>query len=337
MKATIYDVAKLANTSIATVSYVLNNSRRVRKATAERVQQAITKLNYQPKASAQALARGQTLTITLIAPLSIYSYQASLHSLIGGIGEILQSTDYRLYIHPTLEREGALMEIEAAIRSHQMDGVILMHVEPQDPRVELLRRSEIPFALIGRCDDCEGLTYVDADVEAVIDLAVKHLLELDHRKIGMFGERGKASITHRLVTGFKKSILSSGLTFYEEFNVEFADDPNEMDAVISQVLSSDHRPSAVFAVSDLAVLGTYKVAGRLGLRIPTDLAVIGYADSPIYPFLSPPCSAAFSGARDLGKTAAELLLAKLVDNSEEPAQILIPPQLIARESTEFRP
>lgn len=333
MKATIYDVAKLANTSIATVSYVLNNSRRVSKATAERVRRAIEELNYQPKASAQALARGQTLTITLIAPLSIYSYQASLHSLIGGIGEVLQTTDYRLYVHPTLEREGALMEIEAAIRSHQMDGVILMHIEPEDPRVELLQRSEIPFVLIGRCARCENLTYVDADVEAAIYLALKHLRDLGHEKIGMFGERGKASITHRLLNGFQKTMLSLGLTYNKNFNADFSDEPEDVDQAIFKVLSSSNRPTAVFAVSDLAVMGTYKIASRLNLHIPNDLAVIGYADSPIYPFLNPPCSAAFSGARELGKTAAELLLEKLLEDPGTPKQILIPPQLILREST----
>ncbi len=332
--ATIYDVAKLANTSIATVSYVLNNSRRVSKATAERVWRAVEQLNYRPKASAQALARGQTLTISLIAPLSIYSYQASLHSLISGIGEALQATDYRLYVHPTLEREGALMEIEAAIRSHQMDGVILMHVEPQDLRVELLRRSGIPFVLIGRCDRCEDLTYVDADVDAVVGLAVKHLQDIGRLNIGMFGEKGKAAITLRLITGFKKSIQSLGLIYNEHFTVSFSDSPQDVENAIAEVLSAANRPTAVFAVSDLAVLGTYKVTSKLGLHIPRDLAVIGYADSPIYPFLNPPCSAAFSGAKELGKKAAELLLTKLIDGYEEPMQILIPPQLITRESTQ---
>lgn len=331
--ATIYDVAKLANTSIATVSYVLNNSRRVSKETARRVWKAVEQLNYQPRASAQALARGQTLTIGLIAPLQIYTYQASLYSLISGIADILQDTDYRLYIHPTLEREGALMEIDAALRGRQMDGVILMHVEPEDPRVALLRKNDIPFVLIGRCDHCEDLTFVDADVESATHVVVRHLKDLGHQRIGMVGERGQAAITRRLVDGFRRSIVAHGLDFHENYNAEFSEDPQEMDAAIRRVLASPDRPSAVFAVSDLAVLGTYRVASTLNLRIPDDLAVIGYADSPIYPYLSPPCSAAFSGAKQLGRASAELLLAKLTEDPQHFAQILVGPELVVRAST----
>lgn len=128
-------------------------------------------------------------------------------------------------------------------------------------------------------------------------------------------------------------MLSLGLTYNKNFNADFSDEPEDVDQAIFKVLSSPNRPTAVFAVSDLAVMGTYKIASRLNLRIPNDLAVIGYADSPIYPFLNPPCSAAFSGARELGKTAAELLLEKLLEDPGTPKQILIPPQLILREST----
>ncbi|GAP13633.1 transcriptional regulator [Longilinea arvoryzae] len=329
----IYDVAKAAGTSIATVSYVLNNSNRVSKATAERVRRAIEELNYQPKASAQALARGRTLTITLIAPISIYAHQASLYNLIQGIGQALESTDYRLYIHPTLHSPGASLEVEAAIRSHQMDGVILMHIEREDPRIELLRQSKIPFVLIGRCEHDEDLSLVDADVEAVIDTAVSHLKGLGRTRIGLFGEGGEANITRRLVQGFENSIRSHGLVYEERYCAEFSEDPEEIDRAISEVLSQPDRPSAIFAVSDLAVMGVYKAANALGLRIPQDLAVIGYADSPLYPYLTPSCSAVFAGATELGCKAAETLLAKLTDDAEFSAQLLVPPRLIIRDST----
>lgn len=329
----IYDVAKAAGTSIATVSYVLNNSNRVSKATTERVLRAIEELNYQPKASAQALARGRTLTITLIAPISIYAHQASLYNLIQGIGQALEPTDYRLYIHPTLHSPGASLEVDASIRSHQMDGVILMHIEKDDPRIELLRQSKIPFVLIGRCEHDEDLSLVDADVDAVIDAAVNHLSGLGHTKIGLFGEGSEANITRRLVQGFEHSIRSHGLPCEERYCAEFSEDPAEINRAISSVLSQPDRPTAIFAVSDLAVMGVYKAANALGLHIPRDLAVIGYADSPFYPYLAPPCSAVFAGATELGRKAAELLLTKLTVDAEFSAHVLEPPQIIIREST----
>lgn len=329
----IYDIAKAAGTSIATVSYVLNKSNRVSQATTERVMKAIKDLNYQPKASAQALARGRTLTITLVAPMSIYEHQASLYSLINGIGRVLEPTDYRLYIHPTLNRPGSLLELEAAIRSHQMDGVILMHVTSNDPRVSLLQQNNIPFVLIGRCEDCEDISWVDADVDGAIDTGVKHLIDKGHRNIGMLGEYGEANITHQLTRGFERSITQNGLTYLPQNCLEFSVDPAEINQVITACLSKPDHPTAFFAVSDLAVLGIYNAVSQLRMRIPEDIAVIGYADSPIYPFMSPPCSAVFGSAFELGKNSAELLLAYLSGEAPMQNQIVLPPHLIERTST----
>jgi len=333
--ASIYDIAKAAGTSIATVSYVLNNSNRVSKATADRVRKIAAELNYQPKASAQALARGRTLTITLVSPLSIYSYQASLYSLISGIGNILEPTDYRLFIHPTLNRPGSLLELEAAIRSHQMDGVILMHVTANDPRVALLRQNNMPFVLIGSCEDCADINWVDADVDAAVQAGVAHLIAQNRQKIAMIGEHGEANITTRLKNGFAQTIQQCGLQFTPSDYFELPENPEEIDEHVKVYLSHPGRPDAVFAVTDLAVLSIYRAASQLRLRIPEDLAVIGYADSPIYSFMAPPCSAVFSSAVELGQLSAELLLAELSGESPEPRHVLLPPRIIQRASTQI--
>lgn len=331
--ASIYDVAREAGVSIGTVSYALNHTGRVGAETAERVRQAAAKLHYQPKAAAQALARGRTLTITVVAPLDIYAYQTSLLNLIAGIGAVLTQTDYRLYIHPTLNRPGSWMELEAAVRSHQMDGVILMHVQPGDPRVELLRKSTLPFVLIGRCEDTRGLSYVDADIDAAVDLAVQHLVDAGHQHIAMVGERGEARITSQLIQRFRMAIESRGIAFHPSWCPQVGTTPQDAAQAVQALLASTPRPTAIFAVSDLTVLGVLNAARGLGLSVPKDLAIIGYADSPIYPYLTPPVSAVFGGATDLGRISAELLLSRLSNQNEPPAQILVPPQLIIRAST----
>ena len=333
----IYDVAKAAGTSIATVSYVINKSNRIGQATTERVLQAMKELNYEPRASAQALARGRTLTITLVAPMTVYQHQASFYNIINGIGSVLSDTDYRLYIHPTLNRPGSLLELESAIRSHQMDGVILMHMTSEDPRVALLRQNKIPFVLIGRCDNCEDLSWVDADVDGVTDTCIKYLLSKGHQKIGMLAERGEANISDLLRRGFKRSILQNGLNFNQENCIEFSDDPVEINTAIINCLGKPDAPTAFFAVSDLAVLSLYNVASKLKLRIPEDISVIGYADSPIYPFMSPPCSSVFGSVFDLGKFSAEILMTNLIGEETSQRQMLIPPHLIERTSTTLQP
>ncbi|HEX2980073.1 MAG TPA: LacI family DNA-binding transcriptional regulator [Anaerolineaceae bacterium] len=331
----IYDVAREAGVSIGTVSYALNHTGRVSPETAERVRQAASRLNYQPKAAAQALARGRTLTISLVAPLDIYGYQASLNNLIAAIGNVLAETDFRLFIHPTLNRPNAWLELEASIRSHQMDGVILLHVQPGDPRVELLRRSKIPFVLIGRCEDTVGLSFVDADIDAAVQVGVHHLVEHGHTHIGMLGEHGEAGITSRLVEQFKLAIQAHGLSYHPEWCAQVNSIPEEATKAALRVLSADPGPTAIFAATDMTVMSAYNAAHHLGKNIPNDLAVIGYADSPIYPLLDPPCSAVFGGAAELGRLSAQLLIEQLTGDNPTLQQMLIPPELIQRGSTEI--
>lgn len=332
--STIYDVAHEARVSIATVSYVINNKNRVSPETAERVREAMRRLNYQPKNAARALARGRTNTIALVAPLDIYGYQMSLITVMNAIGHTLATTDYRLFIHPTLNRPEAWMELEADVLGKQMDGVILMHVQMQDPRVELLRRSKMPFVMIGRCADNTGLYYVDTDIEATARLAVEYLYGLGHRRIALLGERREAGVAVRLVTGYRQGMEHCGLEIREDFIVHVAGTPAATSQAAIALFSLPDRPSAIFATSDAAVLGVMNATRILGLRIPQDIAIIGYAESPLYPFLEPPCSVAFEGVADLGRLAAEMLVSLL--HGQEPAQpqILVPPRLIVRASTE---
>lgn len=332
--STIYDVAREAGVSIGTVSYVLNGRGRISAETAARVRAAVEKLNYQPRAAARALARGRTYTIALVAPLGIYGYQMSLLSVISAIGQTLADTDYRLFIHPTLDQTHAWAELDADVRGRQMDGIILMHVQMQDPRVELLRRSRMPFVLIGRCEDNRGLYYVDTDIEACARLAVEYLHSLGHDAIAMVGERGEAGITARLVAGYQEGLAAQGLKFRPDWCVHIASGPAAATEAAVALLSSQPRPTAVFALSDAIVLGTINAARILGLSVPRELAIIGFADSPLYPFLHPPCSAVFAGTADLGRVAAEMILSRLHGDEPEPSGVLIPPRLVIRASTQ---
>jgi LacI family transcriptional regulator len=329
----IYDIAKAAGTSIATVSYVINKSGRVSPETTARVEKAIHDLHYEPKAFARALAKGHTFTISLVSPLSIYEHQVSLTVLMRGVGEVLENSDYRLFVHPTLDRADSWMELEAAARSRQMDGVILLHVQMQDKRIDVLKKESIPFVLIGRTQDNTNLDLVDADVDGAVRLAVNHLMECGHQKICMVGERGNAGISFRLVDQFKKIVSEKELPFQATWCSQMAETSDELVNTLVKILSTFDRPTAVFAVSDIAVLSTLKAARLMHLRIPQDLAVIGYADSPIYQHLVPPISAVFNGAEELGRLAAQILLNKLIEPERPSEQVLVSPELVQRQST----
>jgi len=328
----IYDIAKAAGTSIATVSYVINKSGRVSPETTARVEKAIRDLKYEPKSFARALASGQTFTISIVSPLTVYKNQISFTQLINGVGEVLEKSDYRLFMHPTLDRANSWLELEAAARGRQMDGVILLHVQLQDKRIEILKKESIPFVLIGRTENNDGLDYVDADIYGAVRLAVDHLAERGYQKICMVGERGNAGVSYRLVEQFQKMVSEKDLPYHPAWCSNMAESSDEMITDLVEILSGTDHPNAVFAVSDIAVLNTLKVARQLHLQIPRDLAVIGYADNYIYQYLDPPVSAVFNGAGELGSIAAQILLKKLLDPERQTEQILVSPELVSRQS-----
>jgi DNA-binding LacI/PurR family transcriptional regulator len=207
-----YDIAKAAGTSIATVSYVINKSGRVSPETTARVEKAIRDLKYEPKGFARALASGQTFTISIVSPLTVYKNQISFIQLINGVGEVLEESDYRLFMHPTLDRANSWLELEAAARGHQIDGVILLHDQLQDKRIKILKKESIPFVLIGRTEDNEGLDYVDADIHGAVRLAVDHLTDRGYRKFVWLG-KGNAGVSYRLMNNFKERISEKNLPY----------------------------------------------------------------------------------------------------------------------------
>lgn len=333
---TIYDIAREAGVSVGTVSYVINKTKRLRPETVRRVEEAMRRLNYRPRAAAKALARGRTDVITLVLPIGIYDFQMILSSLTMAIGQVLSDTDYRLTIMPLLREPAAAQELEASVKARTMDGVLLLHTQMLDERVEILRRLDMPFVMIGRCADNEGLYYVDTDLEAAAHLAVRHLAELGHRSIALATQEGPgaatASVVHRLLTQFQAALAGLGLPA-DDSQIVRAPTPGRLVEAVRSLLAAASRPTAIAAANESAVMCTLRAAASLGLRVPEDLAVIGFADSPLFPLLSPACTAVFDHASELGRVAATMLVQIL--SGQEPAspQVLLPPQLITRRST----
>jgi DNA-binding LacI/PurR family transcriptional regulator len=333
---TIYDVAREAGVSIGTVSYVINKTKRVRKETAQRVEEAMRRLNYQPHAAAKALALGKTNLITLVYPVNIYEFQMVIDTVTMAIGYALSDTDYRFSVLALLREATALEELEASVNARAMDGVILMHTQLHDQRVDLLKQVGLPFVVIGRCAENEGLHYVDTDIDAAAHLCIQHLVELGYHSIAFVGHEKRqadtTSVIYRLLHAFRHSLAEFDLPIDERFFIG-ASDPMHMVEELTELLRSKDHPTAIAASNEASVICAFKAASHLGLRIPQDLAVMGFAESPLYPLLPIPCSACFNHVRELGTLAAKMLVTILEGQEPENPQILLPPRLIARAST----
>lgn len=333
---TIYDVAKEAGVSIGTVSYVINGTKRVRPETVLKVEAAMRSLNYRPHAAAKALAMGRNDVIALLYPIYLHDFQMFLSTFTLAIGAVLAETDYRLKVLPLLRGWSARQELEASISSRAMDGALLVHTQLHDPRVSLLQRDNIPFVMIGRCADSRGLYFVDTDIEPAVRLSLEYLVQLGHRRVALVGAEKEGhyttTIAHRLQAEYRRALAEYGLPSSSELFVGAAPLSDMVDQV-KALLSSKQAPTAIAGANEAAVMCSYKAAAELGLRIPQDIAIISYADSPLYPLLPVPCTAVFDHVADLGRVAAEMLLVCLAGGEPDPPQVLLPPRLVVRAST----
>ena len=332
---TIYDVAKEAGVSIGTVSYVLNKSKQVRPQTVQRVEDAMRKLNYQPSASAKALALGRTDVISLIYPINIFDFQMVLNTFTLSIADVLTNTDYRLTLLPLL-RESDLQELEANVQAHTLDGAILMNTLQHDRRVDFLKQVGLPFVMVGRCLDNAGLYFVDANIEACARMQVEHLVSLGHRTIAFLGQQpvdeNISSVSFRLQTSFRKALVDYGLPADDRLFLK-ACAPSETVHTLQELLTSANPPTAIAASNEASVMCLLKTTSTLSLRIPEDIAVIGYAESPLFPLLTPPITVVFNQIQNLGSLAAQMLLTLLDGRQPEEPQVLLEPQLVIRSST----
>jgi transcriptional regulator with XRE-family HTH domain len=180
---TIDDIARLAGVSVSTVSRILNDKPDVALGTRQRVKQVMNDLGYSPHTLAQRLAVRRSRSIALVFPLGNTAGRAEVAIFIVKAAFAAEAENYLFSLVAAPMTESRLLSL---YRSAQVEGVILMEIHMDDWRVELLKKYDYPFVMIGRCADNTGLSFVDLDFEAAIVIAVDHLVQLGHRHIAFF-------------------------------------------------------------------------------------------------------------------------------------------------------
>ena len=180
MPVTMRDVAERAGVSIATVSFVVNNTKPVKPKTRERIESAMAELGFQRNLVARALASRRTRILALVYPAQEHPMDRTSLEFVLSAARTAKDADHHLVIWPIANQSEELQEVAG---QGLVDGVVLMEVQLDDPRVAVLQRAGLPFALIGRTRDLEGLASVDIDFDSTIALAVHHLVDLGHRRI----------------------------------------------------------------------------------------------------------------------------------------------------------
>ena len=326
---TIYDVAAAARVSISTVSRVLNNPEKVNDATRNAVLEAIKKMGFVPKAEARARALKEFRRIGVLTP---FFTAPSFVQRLRGVASALQSTSYELVIFAVDSLSALNSYLETLPLTGNLDGLIVLSLQFNDRYASQLVNHGLETVLVEYPQRI--LSSVEIDDVAGGRMAAEFLLKKGHMKLGFAGDTtipnfGIHPITLRL-GGFRKGLQEAGLRLDDE-NILLA--PYDVESTrqkAREFLSSPQRPTGIFAATDLQAIGILRAARDLGLRVPQDLAILGFDDLDLAEYVG--LTTINQHLDESGRVAAELLLARLVDPTRPIRHIQLPLTIVERET-----
>ena len=325
--ATIRDVAKMAGVSPTTVSRVLNRKMTVRKETEERVWAAIEALGYQPNASARALITRQTAAIGIVVrDICDPFYPPIVH----GVTYIANANGYSSFLcNLSAEPEEAIYL--QLVREKRVDGIIIATSHIPDEQVLLIRKEGVPLVLINRRMD--GVVSICTDNEKGGYEATCHLVELGHRQIAYIGVPSyvKSGIPRRM--GYERALRERSLPLNPNLVVEEENSADGGYRAAMALLSSREKASAVFAYDDVMAIGAIRAFQEMELRLPEDMAVVGYDDIPLASHVTPPLTTVRQAKQVMGIEAMQMLIALIQGEDLAEREVLLQPKLIVRSSS----
>ncbi|NYI96526.1 DNA-binding LacI/PurR family transcriptional regulator [Streptomonospora nanhaiensis] len=340
MVVSLKDVAERAGVSAKTVSNVVNGYRHVTPATRRRVQQAIDELGYRPNLTARHLRAGRTGIIALALPELNNPYFAELAEEVIDYAAGLGCT---VLLDPTHGRRDQEVLFVRGVRAGLIDGLILSPIELENEDLAE-RGSEAPLVLLGEREYDAPYDHIAIDNVAAARTATRHLLELGRRRIAFLGARhGRTrQPAHLRLRGWREELAAAGAAAGDDL-VATTDGYTRADGAraMARLLDSGAAPDAVFCYNDLVAIGAMRTLGERGLRVPEDVAVVGFDDIEDGRYCAAALTTIAPHKRAIARAAVDALLARL-----DPARTPPPDSsrrirpgfaLVPRESTLGRP
>ena len=332
---TMADVARRAGVSASTVSYALTGVRPISSATRDRILRAMRDLGYTPNAFARGLKSKRSRIIAVLLPKDERDLGLSSAEYLFGASDYAQDRGYHLLLWTT--GVDALDDLARLARQGLVDGALLMEVRLHDPRIEVLRKTGLAFALIGRNADPAGIDFADTNFDQCARVALRHLAAQGHRHVGFVNLnvatiRAGRSNAIRLRDGITRAGREAGVLVTPVAAESSA--TGGRDAFL-HLLDEDAAITAVIAFNEQAVPGIMAAAAETGRCVPDDLSVL-CVDMPAQAALmsTPALTTVGPVAAGIGKAAAEMLIRRL--EGEEPGavtQVLFDGELVVRPST----
>jgi DNA-binding LacI/PurR family transcriptional regulator len=333
------EVARQAGVSRTTVSFVLNGvlNRGISEATRERVLAVARSMGYQPNAAARSLASGQTGTVGVVIPKAAHLYvDAFLAQLVATVNEQCHALGLKMLIETTDDEGREPGGFVNLVRGRSIDGLIVANLRTSEhAHLDKITEAGIPLVVLtSRPRELPHLATVLSDTAKAACTAVQHLIKLGHQDIAFisFAQPEYESV-HERELGWQQALEQAHLAVRRDL-VEYADISAQSgyDAA-RRLLARGVKFTALFAGNDTIAFGALRALHEAGLRVPQDVAVVGYDDIPMAAFATPPLTTMHSDPIGQAQMALKLLMAQInADTSAEPVQHEVSPQLLIRAS-----
>lgn len=325
----ISDVATKAGVSVTTVSHVLSARRPVAEATRAKVLQVIDELGYRPNEMARSMRAKRTSTVALVVPdISDPFYTSAAR----GLQDTVRAAGYHCIVESTDSDRHSAREAVRQLLS-RVDGMVVSGADLHHEDLQLIVDAGVPLTLLGADVAGPGFDVVaNADFDAGA-MAADHLIRRGCRRVAFVAGPQDHGASARRVEGYRSVVDDGGAsTTHPELTTRSAGTLDSGTQCMAALLQLDDPPDGVVCVSDVVAIGAMYAVTEQGLRVPDDVAVIGFDDLEVAAMVNPKLTTMATASREHGKVAGDLLLHRIDDRDAPPRREVFPARLVARES-----
>lgn len=331
MTVTIYDVAREANVSMATVSRVVNGNPNVKPTTRKKVLDVISRLEYRPNAVARGLASKKTTTVGVIIPDISNIFYAELAR---GIEDVATMYRYNIILSNSDQREEKELQLLDNMYGKQVDGIVMMSDKVSEELLNKMSHSPVPIVLAGSIDETKKVSSVNIDYLQAAYEAVKRFIDNGHKRIAYVSGPFTSTINKNYkFEGYKKALEEAGIEVDENLVIASEDSYDSGLEDFTTLSNLQDPPTAFFAGSDELAIGIIHGVQDLGKKVPDDYEVISFENSKLARMVRPQLTSVVLPLYDIGAVSMRLLTKYMNKEQVNEANVILPHRIEDRNST----
>lgn len=335
MAVTIKDVAKLANVNPSTVSRVIADSPLISDKTKKIVREAMENLGYHPNLNARSLVSKSTRAIGIIMPSSTEkAFQNPFFAeVLRGISNMAHKNQYSLYMSTGASEEEIYDAVVNMVLGRRVDGIILLYSRVNDNILRYLKERKFPFVVIGKpFTEVENIVHVDNDNIGAAEDVTRYLIQSGHRRIGFIGGSLDLMVTIDRLEGYKNALKEASIPYNQDYilHTEFQKEAGK--EAMNRMMSLKEPPTSLVVTDDLIGFGVLSALLEVGKSVPKDISVFSFNNIMLSEFSNPPLSSVEINIFQLGYSAVKSLINLITENEKVENRIIVPHELIIRDS-----